>query len=320
MRIPNFEKIGEWGIIPRMKSAPPNFARVAVIDIGSNASRLLLARGGADADGAGIAVEMFARAPMRLGAEAFGPDQKISPLTVGRLALTLLGFQNIIAAQEPDSWRAFATAAMREAINGEAVAKYLRQKAGIPLQILSGQDEARIVGQYVAAQFPNAPAIVAADIGGGTSDLVFAQNGRIKSAASFKIGTNRANSQALPREFARMEKWLASKRPNKPTVAVVGSAAAQAEQLCGGLSAPKMKKWRREISKLPPETVAARFGMEPDRAESANAAVSLYQFLLESSGAAKLQVVKGGLPQALASDLMRCELRKRRRKKGAQQK
>ena len=302
-----------------MKTVAPAFPRVAVIDIGSNATRLLLARGGGDAEEGGT-VEMFARAPLALGAEAFGPDRVISPPTVGRLALTLLGFQNIIAAQEPDSWGAFATAALREAANRESIAKYLQKQAGAPVRILSGRDEARIVGRHVVAQFSKAPAIVAADIGGGTSDLVFAQNGRIKSAVSFKIGTARADIQSHSREFARMEQWLADRRQKGLVVAVVGQAAEQAEKICGGLSVPSMKKWRGAISKLSPAAIAARFGMEPDRAAAAAAAAFLYQFLLESSGAKKLQVAKGGLPQALAADLMRDEIKKRAPKKGGRKK
>ena len=302
-----------------MKTATPAFSRVAVIDIGSNATRLLLARGGADAEEGGT-VEMFARAPLALGAEAFGPDGVISPPTVGRLALILLGFQNIIAAQESDSWGAFATAALREAKNRESIAKYLQKQAGVSVRILSGRDEARIVGRHVVAQFPKSPAIVAADIGGGTSDLVFAQNGRIKSAVSFKIGTARADIRDHSREFARMKKWLADRRQKGLVVAVVGRAAEQAGKICGGLSVPSMKKWRGAISKLAPEVVADRFGMEPDRAEAAVAAASLYQFLLESSGAKKLQVAKGGLPQALAAGLMRDEIKKRAPKKGGRKK
>ena len=307
-----------------MKSAhptPPAPPRVAVIDIGSNAARLLVARAesegqaGPPSQAGRFVVEMFARVPLRLGAEAFGPDQKISPMTASRLTLTLLGFRAIVAAMDPDQWRAFATAAVREARNGRAVVNAMRKKSSVPIQTLSGADEARIVGRHVAAQFPDAPALVCADIGGGTSDLVLAQNGKVKSAASFRVGTARVDRREHSREFARMEKWLAQKSQAGIVVAVAGKAAEQTARLCGGLSRRNMSAWRRKLSAMPPEKISAEFGLEPDRAESAAAAVALYQFLLESSGAAKIQVAQGGLPQALAAEMLRDEFKKRRLEK-----
>ena len=302
-------------------NAPP---RVAVIDIGSNAVRLLLARAGGDMREAGpangFAVEIFARVPLPLGAEAFGGDGKISRPTARRLAFTLLGFRALLSAQEPDCWRAFATAAIREARNGGAVVKSMRKKTGVLIQPLSGTDEARIVGGYVAAQFPDSPALVCADIGGGTSDLVLARNGRVKSAASFRIGVARAAPEKRPREFARMKKWLAQKSQNGAAAVVVGRAAEQAAELCGGLSRRNLGAFRRKLAKMTPEKISAEFGIEPDRAESAASAALLYQFLLESSGAAKLQVARGGLPQALAAEMLRDEFKMRRLRNGGAQK
>ena len=298
--------------------------RVAVIDIGSNAARLLLARGGEGGEsgtggmggsGEDLAVEIFARVPLPLGADVFGGDGNISRLAVNRLALTALGFRGIILGQEPDAWGAFATAALREAGNGREIANYLRRKAGVAVRILSGREEAQLVGRYVSAQFPDAPSLICADIGGGTSDLVFARDGRVRASASFRVGTARADKERHGREFARMEKWLAEKGESGTVVAVVGRAAAQAAELCGGLSPRKLKAWRRKIAALSPEVVASQFGMEPDRAASASAAALLYEFLLECAGAEKLQVARGGLPQALAAEMLREEMKMRARKK-----
>ncbi|MCG8511911.1 MAG: hypothetical protein MI741_22065, partial [Rhodospirillales bacterium] len=154
---------------------------------------------------------MFARAPLPLGAETFGEKRRIPDETAARLGLTLIGFRALILAQNPRAWGAFATAALREAQNCDAVAKDIRDKTSIPIRILSGRDEAEIVGRHVARQFPNAAALICADIGGGSADAAFIQNGQVKSAASFRVGTNRADPKQHPREFARMEKWLADK-------------------------------------------------------------------------------------------------------------
>lgn len=298
-------------------SSPP---RVAVMDIGSNAMRLLVARGGTDGEdgdgGAGVVVEMFARAPLPLGAEVFGGDGTISRLTAARLALTAAGFRAVALGQTPDGWGAFATAALREAGNGRAVAEDLRRKAGVAVRILSGREEAGVVGRYAAMQFPGAAALLCADIGGGTTELSFLRAGRVRAAASFRVGTARADAAKQRGEFSRLQKWLAAKRAAGPEVVVVGGAAMQAAQLCGGLTARRLRAWRNTIARLTPAEMAGRFGLEPDRAASALAATALYEFLLECSGAKELRAAAGGLPQALAAELLRAEMKKRGRRRG----
>ena len=348
-------------------SAPAG--RVAVVDVGSNASRLLVARG--DGSGDGLAVEMFARVPLRLGAGAFvDGGGEIPAEGVRKLALVLRGFRNIIAAQAPDVSGAFATAALREAVNGKEVAQLMARRAGVAIEILSGRREAGVVGKFVAAQFPDARAMVCADVGGGSSDFVFAQNGTVKSAASFRVGTARPDDDKTAREFVRMEQWLShlpSHPPHPPTpsdqpnpgsrsglqpesesnpvpgsglqpesecnpvpgsglqtkrgqpipesecnpvsgsgllAVVVGGGAAQMAGLCNGLTSRNLESWRKKLQALSPQTVAARFNIEPDRAESAAAAITIYQAVLRASGANELKVARGGLPQALAAEML----------------
>ena len=201
---------------PTSVSDSASAGRVAVVDVGSNASRLLVARGDDSVDGSGdgLAVEMFARVPLRLGAGAFvDGGGEIPAEGVRKLALVLRGFRNIIAAQAPDVSGAFATAALREAVNGKDVAQLMARRAGVAIEILSGRREAGVVGKFVAAQFPDARAMVCADVGGGSSDFVFAQNGTVKSAASFRVGTARPDDDKTAREFVRMEQWLSQLPP-----------------------------------------------------------------------------------------------------------
>ena len=332
---------------PTFASAAP--LRVAVVDVGSNASRLLVARG--DGSGDGIAVEMFARVPLRLGAGAFvDGGGEIPAEGVRKLALVLRGFRSIIAAQAPDVSGAFATAALREAVNGKDVAQLMARRAGVAIEILSGRREAGVVGKFVAAQFPDARAMVCADVGGGSSDFVFAANGTVKSAASFRVGTARPDDDKTAREFVRMEQWLSqlpptpSDQPNPGSrsglqpesesnpvpgsglqtkrgqpipgsecnpvsgsgllAVVVGGGAAQMAGLCNGLTSRNLESWRKKLQALSPQTVAARFNIEPDRAESAAAAITIYQAVLRASGANELKVARGGLPQALAAEML----------------
>ena len=347
---------------PTSVSDSASAGRVAVVDVGSNASRLLVARG--DGSGDGLAVEMFARVPLRLGAGAFvDGGGEIPAEGVRKLALVLRGFRNIIAAQAPDVSGAFATAALREAVNGKEVAQLMGRRAGVAIEILSGRREAGVVGKFVAAQFPDARAMVCADVGGGSSDFVFAQNGTVKSAASFRVGTARPDDDKTAREFVRMEQWLSqlpptpshpplpppppptpSDQPNPGSrsglqpesesnpvpgsglqtkrgqpipgsecnsvsgsgllAVVVGGGAAQMAGLCNGLTSRNLESWRKKLQALSPQTVAARFNIEPDRAESAAAAITIYQAVLRASGANELKVARGGLPQALAAEML----------------
>jgi len=173
---------------------------LAAIDIGSNAVRLLISN--VEVNGIGCAFKKIAylRVPIRLGEDVF-TQRRVSDSKAERLVEAMLGFVHIMRAYTVSRFRACATSAMRDADNGTALVKAIREKVGIDIEIVSGAQEAALI--YAAgARAPQAAlgdddVCLHVDVGGGSTELVVYAGQRIRFNASFQIGTVRILSNAV---------------------------------------------------------------------------------------------------------------------------
>ena len=281
-----------------MPAPAPALVRYAVIDIGSIAVRLQIAT---VAEGK-LLTEVFTRIPLGLGGGTFnGRRREISARNCRRLADTISGMQLLIASMKPCRYSVVATAAVRDAINGNSVSDHIRQHCGIRLRILSGRAEATIIGCYAASHFPAAPAVLNADIGGGSTDCAIISGGKLQIAATFAIGTARPNGGS-DEEKNRYRQWLQQHTPAQAVISSSGGSATQLQQLCGTLSETRLARWQKEINGLSVTELSARYDMSPDRAAHAMDAVDIYRLLLAASGGKNIQPVRGGLSEALIWD------------------
>jgi exopolyphosphatase/guanosine-5'-triphosphate,3'-diphosphate pyrophosphatase len=119
--------------------------KLAAIDIGSNAARLLISEASVDEKGKPSFTKLsLVRVPLRLGFDVFDTKQ-ISDKKVGLLLLTIKGFLNIAKAYEVSALKACATSAMRDAENTEEIISLIKQETGIEIEVISGSDEASLV-------------------------------------------------------------------------------------------------------------------------------------------------------------------------------
>jgi len=147
--------------------------RVAAIDIGSNSIRLLVAEVAGEGHGSLVTLAR-AGEPCRL-ARDLGRTGLIDPSMANRAAHLVSEFVQRARVMGAGRIVAAATAALRGAENGNAIAHQIEQEAGIPVRILSGDDEARLVYQAVLAGLGgmarHSPCVVF-DIGGGSTEVV----------------------------------------------------------------------------------------------------------------------------------------------------
>ena len=155
---------------------------VAVVDIGSNSVRLVI-------------YESFSRAPAVVHNEkaicAIGRDM----VTTGHLhregmkmALeSLARFRMLADAHRVEAREAVATAAARDAANGQEFIRQAEAAWGSPIRILSGEEEARLAAEGVLAGMPQANGLVA-DLGGGSLDMVTVRDGSTGHALTLPIG------------------------------------------------------------------------------------------------------------------------------------
>ena len=118
--------------------------RYAAIDIGSNAVRLLIADIKQNEATISFKKNTLIRVPLRLGDDAF-LDKKISLKKIEDLLKTMVAFRNLIDVYKVSEYMACATSAMREATNGAEIVAMIKKDAGIDLEIVEGQREAKII-------------------------------------------------------------------------------------------------------------------------------------------------------------------------------
>ncbi|MFT4936138.1 MAG: exopolyphosphatase/guanosine-5'-triphosphate,3'-diphosphate pyrophosphatase [Pseudoalteromonas distincta] len=144
----------------------PDSRQAAVIDVGSNSVRLVIYR----LEGRAIWTVYNEKALAGLGRD-MAETGCLSPEGVEVALGALRRFRAILQDWAPDDIIAVATAAVREAEDGPAFADHVRQDLGLPLRVLSGEEEAYFAAAGVLAGHPAASGLVG-DLGGSSLELV----------------------------------------------------------------------------------------------------------------------------------------------------
>jgi exopolyphosphatase/guanosine-5'-triphosphate,3'-diphosphate pyrophosphatase len=188
--------------------------RYAAIDIGSNSIRLLAA----EVD-ASLRLQTLAedRQVTRLGESVFragSVSREAMEATLGELG------RMAAAARQLDAlaMRVVATAAVRDASNRAEFLERASETAGVPVEMISGQEEARLIHLGVQSRWPHREErILVIDIGGGSAELIVAEEGRLRLAFSRPLGAVRVAGMFLRKDPApesdlrRMNEYIEEK-------------------------------------------------------------------------------------------------------------
>lgn len=162
--------------------------QLAAIDAGSNAIRLVIARATSPEH---IEILDNERASVRLGHNAF-TRHIIGSDTIARATRAFRQFRDRMDHHNVGAYRAVATAAAREARNHRRLMDRVRRKSGIELEVISGEEEARLVCQAVQwALGDRIQPRVIFDLGGGSLELNFYQRGVLERRIGLPLGTIR---------------------------------------------------------------------------------------------------------------------------------
>lgn len=184
--------------------------RVAVIDVGTNSTRLLVA------DVAGRRVEPVERRSTvtRLG-RGVDLTGRLSAEAVEDACAAIGSYQETIEELGAEAVEVIATSAVRDAENGGAFVAELRERFDIAARVLDGGEEARLT--YLgatAAQHPDGPTLVI-DIGGGSTEMIVGRGEQITCHASLQAGVVRHTERHIasdPPTAAEMEELAADVR------------------------------------------------------------------------------------------------------------
>jgi exopolyphosphatase/guanosine-5'-triphosphate,3'-diphosphate pyrophosphatase len=162
--------------------------RIAAIDVGSNAIRMIV---GETAKSGQIETLESVRLPVRLGEDAFASG-RLREATIRQAVDAFHFFRKTADALEVSKIRAVATSALREAANGDILKDRVLRATGIEIEIISGEEEARLIHLAVIRSLKlDGKRAMLIDIGGGSVEVTLSENGRILSTESFNMGTVR---------------------------------------------------------------------------------------------------------------------------------
>lgn len=159
--------------------------RLATIDLGSNTVRLLVA----DVADERLTVVDQDQRVTRLG-EGLTRSWRLGEAPAARTADVVVDYVARARAAGAVRVRVVATSAVREAANGAEFAATLERRAGIPVEVVSGQEEARLTLQGIVYGLGgSAPGtLVTFDVGGGSTEYVVARHGALVEAVSLRLG------------------------------------------------------------------------------------------------------------------------------------
>lgn len=288
--------------------------KIAAIDIGSNAIRLLIANVLTEKNGDSAAFNKSAlvRVPIRLGADAF-LDGKISEENKTRMTKAMEAFKLLMEVHGVQKYKACATSAMREAKNGVDVAKEIFEKTGVEIEIIDGKKEAAILfSQDLSDVLKSDRSYLYIDVGGGSTEFIVFSKGKIINSKSFKIGTVRLlnNAKGTKEIWENIEIWIKANTQNLKKLSLVGSGGninklfkLSGQPMGKPLSSMYLKAQYQFLKQMTYEQRISELGLNPDRADVIIPATKIYLSAMKWSGAKKIYVPKIGLADGIVKNL-----------------
>ena len=281
--------------------------KFAAIDIGSNAVRILIANVIEIENKVFFQKNSLIRSPVRLGEDSFTLGE-ISDKSIKRVIKTLKAFKLLMDVHDVSHYKAFATSALREANNSLHVVKMIKKKSRIKVEIIDGSKEAEIISYSKISDFINTQkTFLFVDVGGGSTEFTFINDGKNIISKSFKIGTVREiNNLVDDRAWIAIKNWIKknSKKYDKITLMGSGGNINKLFKLSNTkegkpLSKIKLNQLYKDLLSLSYEERIISYGLNTDRADVIVPAAKIYLKALEWSGGQKIYVPRFGLSDGM---------------------
>lgn len=287
--------------------------RLAAIDIGSNAARLLISEVLELPNGKPQFQKLnLVRVPLRLGFDVFD-DNKISKEKEVMIMKMMHAYKLLIDVYGVTQYRACATAAMRSAENGTEILDRVKNETGIEIEIITGDAEASLIYEnHVAENMNSNNSYLYVDVGGGSTELTFFENGKLGFKRSFNIGTIRILKKQVDefmwdemRDFIKRET-----RNHAGDIVAIGSGgninkvfSLSKRKEGKPLNIELLKDYHRELGSVSLDERMKIYKMREDRADVIVPALSIYINVMRWADIQDIYVPKIGLADGLIQHL-----------------
>lgn len=282
--------------------------RLAAIDIGSNAARLLIADVISGPQGTLEFIKVvLVRVPLRLGFDVFDKGE-ISNTKADKVIKTIKAYKLLLEVYEVKHLRACATSAMRDAANGPEIIKKVKAETGISIQIISGQEEASLIYEnHVAENMASDESYLYIDVGGGSTELTFFSDNKLIFKESFNIGTIRLlKNQVNEATWDEMKEFIRTKTKGYHHVTAIGSGgninkifSISKRKEGKPLPLELLRDYYKEFSNLSLTQRMTLYKLREDRADVIVPALLIYINVMRWADAEDIFVPKIGLADGL---------------------
>jgi exopolyphosphatase / guanosine-5'-triphosphate,3'-diphosphate pyrophosphatase len=300
--------------------------KIAAIDTGSNAIRLIIAN--LDEDKKVETLETI-RVPIRLGLDAFRKHE-FSETTIQQVVDTFLQFNRVIEDFGVSQVKAVATSAVREAANGQVLVDRIKNASGIDLEIIVGEEEARLVYLAVCSsmQLSNKRAVMI-DIGGGSVEITLTRGNTILVTNSYQLGTVRLLqnlyeektrlkplifSSLLRESILSTQRYMQADIGTEPIDLCVGTGGNVEEigLVCQKLrfsdsadhiTALSLRQLNLQLCKMTEQERMRKFGLKPDRADVILPAALVLEQVVNIAGTNDIYIPNVGLKNGILIDM-----------------
>jgi exopolyphosphatase / guanosine-5'-triphosphate,3'-diphosphate pyrophosphatase len=282
--------------------------KLAAIDIGSNAARLLITEVTTNEKNVPVfnKLNLF-RVPLRLGFDVF-EHGIISKQKTGMVIQTMKAFKHLANAYEVKHIKACATSAMRDAKNSEDIIRKVKLETDIAIEVISGDMEAGLVFEnHIAETLDKDHSYMYIDVGGGSTELSFFSNGVLTFKESFNIGTIRLlKGMVHDKTWELMKEIIKTVTKGQKEVMAIGSGGninkifSMSKRKEGKpLTLELLKDYHRELSSVNLEERMRLYNLRSDRADVILPALQIYTNAMRWAGATEMYVPKIGLVDGL---------------------
>lgn len=289
--------------------------RVAVVDIGTNSTRLLIADVAPD----GALTQLRRESTVTRLGDRVDATGRLSDESIGRVLETLRHLRALIDEHDVDATTAVLTSAVRDAANGAGFMTRVRDDFGLDARTIGGDEEAALTFAGATSERPHdGERLAVVDIGGGSTEFVIGRDGAVDFHVSTQAGVVRQTERHLPRHpppaegIARLRReWAQLVEDSVPRtqredvtqlIAVAGTATSCAAIDLALEPYDPSKVHGHTLTRATAERILARLarltlgelrdvsGLHPDRAPTIVAGVAMLLEVFDAFGLGALEV------------------------------
>ena len=285
--------------------------KIAAIDIGSNAVRMLICYVIQSDNQDIFQKNSYIRLPLRLGEDTFG-DGIISNKKIKKLSEALISFKYIMRVHSVDEYQIYATSALRESKNSLNVISKVEETSGLKINLITGLKEAKIIANgNPLSKLEFNKTYLYVDVGGGSTEYSILRRGIDKKSKSFKIGTVRLLNNTLdPSTIVGIKTWLTSNinQNDKVKLFATGGNINKIQTMTGTktgkpISYLSIKDLLNNMQVHSFKDRMINYNLNPDRADVIIPALKIFILTMDSVRSNKMFIPKIGLVDGIIKEI-----------------